>query len=473
MGDELYYIACSKHLAFGYVDHPPLVAWLAFIVRSVFGESILAFRVASGLAGAGTVLLTARIARQLGGGAWAEALASLLILCSATFPALAGYYSMNAFDLLLVSAFILQGIRTVERPDLRSWMLLGIVSGIGLLNKYTFLVLGFSFVLALLLTDKRRLLASPHPYIGGTIALLVFLPHVLWQVLNDFPTREFIQNATSFKNISLSPLAFLKQLTIALNPVTFPIWTAGLWSLLRFRAGKETRYLGVMILVFLGVYIVQSSKFYYVVPVFPLLFAAGSVSFERWWSHPGRSWLRRTVFAAVAVSGLVLLPLSIPVLNVQSFVSYSRFLGLWDAVRMETWEGDTLPIHFVHRLGWPELVDSVAAAYQSLTEEERSVCGIVGSWYGPAAAVDHFGPRFGLPRAISGHNSYWTWGDGGYSGEVMIAISFPPEELQQFYEEVQPAGSVWPAYGSRRYLYVCRRPRAPFPEIWQRLRHFI
>jgi 4-amino-4-deoxy-L-arabinose transferase-like glycosyltransferase len=473
MGDELYYIACGKHLAFGYVDHPPIVALVAWLTQSLFGESLVAFRFVSGLAGAGTILLAARIASALGGGRSAQANAALLIFCSTSFPAIAGFFSMNAFDLLLTALFTLQIIRTVETPTPQAWILSGVIAGVGLLNKYTFLVLGFSLLVAFLATDKRTVLASRWPFIGGAVAMLLFLPHILWQIVNDFPTREFILNATSLKNISLSPIDFLTQLIIVLNPFTAPFWLIGFVTLFRDRGHITFRYLGVMVAIFFSIYLLQNSKFYYVVPVFPLLFAAGAVQFERWWSGGGRRWIQPVSLACVLLSGILLLPLAVPVLSVQRFVPYAKSLGLWDAIRMETWEGDTLPIHYVHRLGWPALVDSVAAAYASLSEEEQQACGIVGSWYGPAAAVDHFGASYGLPPAISGHNSYWTWGDGGYSGEIMILAGFDEKTVRDLYRDVTYFGTVAPAYGSARSVYLCRDPKIPLVDLWPRLRQFI
>ena len=178
-GDELYYIACSKHLAFGYVDHPPLVALLTLLCRIFFGESLLGLRFMAALAGAVTVLLTAGIARKLGGNKFAQGLSALMVLVSMAFPALFSFLSMNAFDILICTWCVYLLISILNGASPRTWLLFGLVVAIGCLNKYTMLVFAFATVIGLLLTRERRWFASPWPYLGGIIAVLIFLPHII------------------------------------------------------------------------------------------------------------------------------------------------------------------------------------------------------------------------------------------------------------------------------------------------------
>ncbi|MGB2957900.1 MAG: glycosyltransferase family 39 protein [Bacteroidota bacterium] len=472
-GDELYYIACSKHLDFGYVDHPPMVALLTFLSRTLFGETLIGLRILSGLAGAVTVLLSARIARKLGGGPFAESLAALAVCLAPAFPALSSFFSMNPIDVMMCTLVILLFLGVSESTPPRKWILIGIVLGLGLLNKYTFLSFVLALFLGLLATKQRALLRVPWIYLSGGIAFLIFLPHILWQVAHDWPTLEFMSNVTQYKNLSLSPVGFGSQLILLLNPVALPLWIGGIVYILLSKRTREYRFLGWTAILFVSIYLFQNSKSYYVLPVFPFLLASGATATGRLIQKAKSRWVRPAVLVPLVISGLLLLPLAAPVLPVEKFVSYSKALGLWNAIRMETGEGDRLPLHYVLRFGWEELVEEVSKVYHALPEDERRECAILGSWYGPAGAIDHFGPERGLPNAISGRNSYWLWGPGDYTGEVVIAIEFHPDQLREYFGEVEEVAQVQHPYGVTRTIYLCRKPRAPLKEMWPEAKQFI
>jgi hypothetical protein len=472
-GDELYYIACSKHLDFGYVDHPPLVALLTFIERSIFGETKFGLRFLSGLAGAVTVLFSAKIAGMLGGGKLARSLAALSICFAVAFPAMSSFFSMNPVDITLCTVFIYLLSRTIAVPSPEKWIKLGVLFGAGLLNKYTFLVLGFSVLLSLIITKRWDMLKSSWMYVGGMISIVMFLPHVMWQIRNGWPTLEFMHNAAEFKNLSLSPFAFLLQLTIGLNPFMLPLWLSGLLYLLLRKEIKEFRFLGWMAAVFLFVYMVQNSKIYYVFPIFPLLLSSGAVAVERFSQNYRVGWPKWVMGSAMVISGTVLMPLAVPILPVPQFVSYAKSLGLWNLIRMEKGEGDVMPIHFVYRLGWEELVDSVSTAYNALPQNEKGECAILASWYGIAGAIDHFGPEHGLPNAICPRNNYWMWGPRNYSGDVVLAVGYDAQFLNQFFDSVVRVSYFKNPYAYDAEIYLCKRPRAPLSEMWIRLKRFI
>ena len=472
-GDELYYIACSKHLDFGYVDHPPVVDFMTLVSRWLFGENLLGLRLMSGLAGACTVLLSARLARILGGGAFAQALASLSICFAPAFPALSSFFSMNPIDITLFTASLVLLLEAIESPARWRWVVLGIVLGIGLLNKYTFLVLGFALLLSLVVTKRWELLSNRWLLFSGFIGLLMFSPHVLWQIEHDWPTLEFMRNATQDKNLSLSVSAFLGQLVLGLNPLTLPVWASGLGALLVWNKMMPYRFLGWTVIIFLAVYLSQSSKFYYVVPAFPLLLSAGAVFIERFAAQWSRRWLRWAVISPVVISGCLLMPLAVPLLPPDQFISYSKALGLWDAIRMEKWERETLPLHFVFRFGWEELVEDIAESYHALSPEEREQCAIVASWYALAGAIDHFGPRYGLPDAICPHNNYWLWGPGEYSGALVLAVGFDRQTLEHHFETVTLVKTFTHPYAISQPIYVCTNPRGSIIDLWPSFKAYI
>lgn len=217
--DELYYIACSERLGLGYVDHPPLMAWLTRFGRVVLGDSMLALRVLPALAAGGTVLCTAMTTRAMGGHRQAQALAATAAAVAPVYLANFGRVSMNAYDVLIWSAAAWVLVRNLRDGDGRGWVVFGVLAGVGLLNKLSVLFLGFGLVVGLLLTFDRRRLTDRQLWLGGLVAAALFLPHVVWQVANGWPTLEFMQNAILNKTLPLAPATFLGEQILMMNPL--------------------------------------------------------------------------------------------------------------------------------------------------------------------------------------------------------------------------------------------------------------
>lgn len=464
--DELYYIACGRHLAFGYVDHPPLVALIARLTQ-LLGGSLFVTRFPSILAGMAVIWLCGRIARELGGGAWAQGMAALCALVAPVYLFLFHIFSMNSFDVLFwtLGAWVI--VRIVNGGDPRLWLLFGLICGLGLLNKHSVLFFGFGVFAGLLLTPERRHFRERWIWIGGALAVLLFLPHVIWQVTHGWPTAEFVRNATAFKNVALSPLAFFGEQVTQMHPLTFPIWLAGLVWLFRSRY----RVLGWMYVAAFLVLITQSSKPYYLAPAYPPLFAAGAAAIERWIRRPA---LRTVLAILLLAGGAILAPLTVPVLPVDGFLRYSSALGLGTSA-VERHEMGALPQHFADMHGWEEMVAEVARVYRSLPPEEQARAGIFGQNYGEAGAVDLLGEKYGLPKASSGHNSYFLWGPQG-SGDTLIIIGGDPEDHRQAFEDVRQAGTIrcglCMPYENDQTVWIARGLKAPIDRIWPMTKHY-
>jgi 4-amino-4-deoxy-L-arabinose transferase-like glycosyltransferase len=460
--DEFYYIACGEHLDFGYVDHPPFIALIARLTRALFGDSILAARLPSVLAGAAVILLAGRLARELGGGRFAQALAALCVLVSPVYLFAFHILSMNSFDILFwtLGAFVVVRILNTGNP--RLWLLFGLVCGLGLENKHSLLFFGFGVFAGLLLTPERRQLRQPWIWIGGALAVLLFLPHLIWQVSHGWPTAEFIHNATAYKNMVLSPLAFFGEQVKQMHPLTFPIWLAGLVWLFR---SKEFRVLGWIYVAAFLVLITQSSKAYYLAPAYPPLFAAGAVAFEAWIRRPV---LRAALPILLLAGGAATAPLILPVLSVEGFLRYARALGI-PLSAGERHEMGALPQHYADMQGWEEMVAEVARVYNTLSPEERVKAGIFTQNYGEAGAVDLLGRKYGLPKASSGHNNYFLWGPQG-SGEILIIIGGDPEDHRQAFRDVRQAGEIHCGlcmpYENNQPVWIARGLKAPIAQIW-------
>src|SRR5262245_59805610 len=415
--DELYYLACAQHLDWGYVDHPPFVALVGWIVRGTLGTSLYALRLTPALCAGATALVAAAIARQMGARRTGQAAAATAVALAPVNLSLASIFSMNAIDHLIWAAMILTATRLMVTDDRRLWLVFGALAGIGLENKLSVLFLGAGVGAGLVLAREWRHLRDPRLYLGCAVAALLVAPHLLWQVAHGWPTAEFVRNATEYKNVALSPFAYLKEQILMMNPLALPLWLAGLGLLLFSRNGRPWRALGWAWPVAFAIMVVQHGKPYYLAPIYPLLFAAGGLALER--AALRRPAIGGVAVALVAVSGLALAPLAKPLLSEDDYVRYAAALGLAPQSD-ERKEVGRLPQFFADMHGWPELAAAVGVVAAALPPDERARACVYGQNYGEAAAIDFFGAAHGAPRAISGHNNYWLWGPRGCDGSVVI-----------------------------------------------------
>ncbi|RPH38058.1 phospholipid carrier-dependent glycosyltransferase, partial [bacterium] len=438
--DELYYLACSDHMAWGYVDHPPLSVAVLWVSRLLFGDSLFALRFLPAASGATVVFLTGLLTRELGGGRYAQILAALCVIAAPLLLGMDSIFSMNSYEILLWTVAFYLIVLVLKREERKYWLFLGVALGLGLLNKISVLWLGAGLAVGLLLTSRRKMLLTPGPWIAAGVALLLFLPHIIWQVLNGYPTLEFIRNAGSGKYAALSPVEMFLQQALFMNPLTLPIWLSGLIYFLTSKPGRPWRILPLIYLVvFLILAITKYVKAVYLGPLFPMLFATGAISVEQFVLALHWRWIKPAILVLVLGAGIALAPFVIAVLPVETYISYAQALGVAPATAEKN-ELGRLPQHFADMFGWEKMVESVAQAYESLSPDEKTKCAILCNNYGEAGAIDFFGRRYRLPGSICGHNNYWLWGPGDATGEVVIRLGGSPEAFRAAYAEVTQAG---------------------------------
>jgi hypothetical protein len=475
--DELYYMACGRHLAWGYVDQPPLVALLAWLARHLFGNSLAAIRILPVLSGAGVVFLSGWLAREMGGGRFAQALACIGILLAPAYLAFDSFFSMNAFEPLfwLVCAWL--ALRIVKGASPQLWCAFGAVAGIGLENKHTMLVCGFGIVAGLVLSGEARLLRSKWIWIGGIIALAIFLPNLLWEAHHGWPQIEVVRNAQKFKNVSVGPGGFLLDQLLFLNPVALPLWLGGLAWLLFSREARKYRFLAWAYVIVLGIFLTLHGKSYYMLPIYPVLMAAGGVAFERLVAMRDRRVLRFPFPAILIASGFFLVPFGVPLLSVDHFLHYERLIPIASYAQTERDATVALPQLYADMIGWEQMAQTAARVYHSLPAPEQADCAILAGNYGEAGAIDYYGPSLGLPPAISGHNSYYDWGPRNYSGACVILFGERAEEYKTFFDDVQAAARIDTPHtmpGERDLpVYICRKPREPLAALWPQFKMII
>ena len=475
--DELYFLACGQHLDWGYVDMPPLTAFQAWLTRALFGDSMYSVRLFPSLAGAGLILLTGAIVRALGGARFAQALAALAVLIAPVVLGFDSYLSMNSIEPLIWMGCLLLVIRMIQSGNTKLWLWFGALAGIGLLNKDTVVMFGFAVVVGLLLTPERRLMWNRWFVLGGLIAFAMFLPNLLWMVRHHFPHLELLANIKrNGRDVQFTPLQFLFMQAALMHVVALPIWVLGLWSFVVGREGRAYRSLGIAYLVIIGVLLATHGKVYYSFPIYPMLIANGSIVIEGLLARPRLMWTGPAYASLVVIWGALTVPAFLPILSPDIYLRYTRTLGISQA-RLETRATNAMPQFFADRLGWPEMVEAVARVFNSLSPEEKSKTAIFGNDFGQCGAIDFYGPKYGLPRSIGNHLTYWYWGPRDYTGEIMIVLGDTREGASQWFESVEEVAEVGHPFVMRQEhfkILLCRKPKGgmKITDIWPQIKNF-
>lgn len=474
--DEFYYIACSEHLAWGYVDQPPLSIAILKLSNLLFGESLWAIRIFPAMAGAGVIFITGLIVMKLGGRLFEVVLAGLAVFIAPIFLAMNGFYSMNSFDHLFWAATLYIVLLIIDKPSLRLWILLGLVLGLGLMNKISVLWLGAGIFMGLVFTPQRKLLLTKGPYLAAGIAFIIFLPYIIWQQVYDWPLIEFIQNASSHKYVEKSVLSFVLDVIMTMHPFNFLLWTIGLVYFFFHKQGKKYRFVGIVfITVFLILVLNKTSKSEYFAPAFPVLLAGGAVMIGGWLKEKF-AWVKIALVAFLIIGGILTAPLVVPILPVETYIAYAKALGETPST-LEKKEVGPLPQFYADMHGWENMAVEVSKVYEDLSDIEKSNAKFFGQNYGEAGAINFYRRKYPLPPAISSHNNYWLWGPGETSRElVLIILGSNLENNSKFFEQVEQKGFVVSEYAmpyeSNLPIFVGRNPKGSLEEFWPELKHY-
>lgn len=489
--DEFYYIACSEHLDWGYVDHPPLIAVLTAAVRATLGDSRVALRLLPAAAGAATVLVTGMVARDMGARRWGQALAALAVLTAPVYLSLHHILTMNAFEPLAWSLFAWLVLRAAASGRLAIWIWAGVVGGLGLQMKHSMAFMGAALVFGLVLSPARRVFLHRGVWIAGAVAGAIALPNVIWEVVHGWPTLEFMRNAQRVKNEALPFARFIVEQVMMMNPAAAMVWGAGLVWLLAsmWRSGRRSMghrgvspgapawgALGLAYLALFALFVATGGKPYYLAPFYPILFAAGGAGLDA--VLRGRALRMRAarvaITTAVVLMGAIAAPLGLPILPVETFVAYAERLGVTPSSGERHTQG-RLPQIYADMMGWHAMVDAVTRAAAALPPSDREKAVILVSNYGEAGAINFLGRGRGGPRAISGHNNYWLWGPDGASSDVFLVLGGNAREHAECGSLRQvgtvECGDCMP-YENHKPIWVCRDLPMSFEEIWPGEKHY-
>lgn len=467
-GDELYEIACSKRLAFGYVDHPPFATFLLSIIRFFIGDSLFAIRLLPALAGASLVFLIGVITKRLGGRIFAQGLSCLAASIIPFYLMMHGFYSLNAFESLLLTFGVLMLIVIIQDNKPKLWLILGLVMGIGITNKHTFVVFGVAILLGILFTSLRKYFHNKYFWWGIFITVIIILPNVIWQIQNNFISMEYYK--TSVDAIFPTPfliLSIIPMIALGLNPLVFIICLLGIFYLFFSKEGEPYRIFGWMFLLsFLFFTLTNINRPDRVAPAYPILIAGGSIILEYWLNKFHKDWLKPFIVFMFCVGGIFSFLISLPILPPDVLQKYADMIELRN---QESEEGKLLMSvinhhHslFTNRLGWQSMVDDVSTVYQKLSAEDKEKAVILSARCAEAGAIEFYGSAYNLPPVISVDNNYRLWGYGKATGEVIIAIGGNKDVLKSIFEKVEISGIISPCKFCLQYkeytpIYVCRK----------------
>ena len=465
--DELYFLDCTHHLDWGYVDFAPLTIWVLRVVVATLGDSLHAVRLLPALAAAGKVILTGLIAIELGADASGIAIACLCVIAAPVYLVIDNQFAGNTFEPLYWMGIVYLLIRAIkdDRPRLLIWI--GLLVGLGIENKLSMLFFCAAMLAGLLLTPSRRLLRGPSIWIAIVLAMLCVLPTLMWQYRHDWAMWQVESTIRRMhKDEPLSAWGFLLHQLTMLVPASAFVWIPGLIFLLR---DVRLRAFGYAYLILLAIMMMLGAKDYYLAPMYPLLFAAGGAFWSGRFRAGRLTWVKYALPALIVIGGMISAPLALPILSPASLIRYEMTLGLQNQ-RNQTGQEGLLPEHFGDEFGWREMTAAAASAYNAVPPEERAQAAIMTKNYGEAGAIDFFGPALGLPRAISPHQNYWLWGPREYTGAVIIALQYSRDELLELgcasIEDGPPVANPYAMAEEHFRIEVCRGMHPSLQERW-------
>ena len=467
--DELYFIDCGEHLDFGYVDIGPMSIWLGLLGRKMLGESLFALRFFPAVAGALSVLFIGLFAHELGGRRFAQCLAALCYIVAPIWLGSGNLLALSAFEPLywLLASYCV--LRVLKTGNSKLWLGVGVMAGIGLLNKPSMLFFGLGLTVGLLLTPQRKYLLDKWLWIGGLIALVIASPYIYWQTLHGWATVQFMvgMNATVMSRIPR--LIFVIGQLFYMHPFNTPIWAAGLAYYFGSRDGKPYRALGWIFVTAFVLLVAVQSKIYYLAPAYVMLFPAGAVIIERFLAARDLRWPRVAIPAALIAGGAVTAPIALPILPIEKVDGYIN--GVTFGALKNAYE---ITYTFHDMMGWENQVATVAKVFHSLTPEQQAACVVFAPNFGRAGAIDFYGPKYGLPKATSVHQNYYFWGPPETTGEVTLVVGARIEHMQMFFEDIQQVDTITckecVPFESNVPVYLCRKPKMSLKDAWPSLR---
>ena len=474
--DEFYYIACANNPAAGYVDHPPLAPLILTVLTFIFGDSVYSIRFLASLASAGTVFMAGLLAEKFGGGKISQLIASLCVIASPVFPVFGGFYSMNVFEPLLCSFVFWYLAKMILEKEKKYWINIGILFGLLMMNKHTAALCIIFIVLSLLFTEHRKLLASKYFLYGALIAFVIFLPNLIWQVLNGYPSLEFYVANITGKNIHVPYTEFLLMQLLTYNPFLVPLFILAAGFLI-FKNRKFRIFGMIFLFTIIFFLITRNSRFDRTAFSYLCVIPAGAVLIENFIKTHKSRWMFTAAGFLVFVYAFIAVPMFLPYLNYGNTAKLTSFVGL--NTEIEKGNRPLIAQTIADRIGWEEKVDMVGKVYLSLSEEERKNTLIAATNYGAAGALELYGKKYGFVNVVSGHNNYYLWSKKRLNGNILLQLSDTGSYngLKESFEYVEKSGEIFDniyctPHERNLTVFICKNPKYNNQELLERGKRF-
>jgi 4-amino-4-deoxy-L-arabinose transferase-like glycosyltransferase len=466
--NELYFIVCGRHPAFGYVDQPPLVPLLSALTQ-IGGVNVWLLRLPAVLTAIAIVPLTVSFAHLLGATARGTWLAAVASACAALVTAMFATLSTGTFepfDFTLIAYLITRGFLR-DQPRLYWWA--GVVGGLAFETKYTVLLWTIGIAFGLAFFGPRSIFRSRDLWIGVGIAAVIALPNAIWQAAHGFPFLELVRNDNSGNFIG-GPIAFTLQQIFLVNALLAPLWIAAIVVPFVSKRLAPFRFLAVAFVVMLALIVVTHGKAYYTAGAYPTMFALGAAAC---------TMLPRVVVGIWAVlaaaNGALALPFVLPVMPPAKFKVMLDRSSFRPRPMERAGIGAPLMQVYSDEFGWRDLAQSVENVYASLPPSDRAQVAIYASNYGDASAIDVYGTN--VPPALSGNNQYYLWGPRDYDGSLVIAVNVDPARWAQFCDSAQVVARFGTSpyampYETNRPIVLCRGMHPSLAQLWPQFKHY-
>jgi hypothetical protein len=463
--DELYTLACSRHLSLAFVDIPPVAPALLALNTAILGDSLPALHFLPSVFSGAVVILAGLMAKELGGGKLAVALAGISAAVVPVWMAVGSLYTYDFLDQFMIISLMYAVLLLLKRENPKLWLAIGIIAGVGIMTKPSIVFFIMAIALALLFTRHRKQYLTKWPWLGVLAAVVIILPALIWQIKNGFPIAQYWVAYSGSKAVHANPLEFIVMQVVGMNFFLLPLWLIGLWYFLFDKEGRKYNLLGVIFVVIFLVCLITGAKMYMVIPAYAMLLAGGAVALQKFFMK--RKWKALLpVYAAIIVlTGIFQAPNYMPVLPVDSLIKYYNSVGVLFGVKTIRLDNDSqkveIPDYFSNRFEWDTLVGDVAEVYNSLPEAERKDTAVVTQNYGWAGAVDEFGGKLGLPKAMCGQLNYYFFSLGDIGKKTWIMIGASKEDLEKVFGSVTLAKTSVTKIRQPYELeiYICRAPK--------------
>ena len=472
--DELYFIVCGQHPAFGYADQPPVVPLLAAGFYAL-GHSVWITRLPATLAAGALAWLAVRFVRLLGGGTTAAIGAGLCVIISPMMMGVVATLNTTSLDPLAWTAIAFALVYAAKTGDRRALWLCGLVAGIDLEIKYSLVLWCVALAVGLVATAERKILMRKDFWIAVLIAGAIAVPSVIWQAMNHFPFLE-LAAAAKYKNAETTPLAFMLNQVLVMGPLLAPVWICGLIGPFVIDALRPARFLAIGFVVFIALVLLTHGKDYYLAACYPALFVIGAVAIGHWVKPvAGKVALGGWAVAAIAFSAWIA-PLALPVLPVPQLKTFIAHFPLRPQQQEKSFKGTLLPQVFADQMGWHDFTRQVGTAWLQIPAAERAQTSIKVDNYGEAAALDIYGKPYGLPPVLAGHNQYYIWGPRAQKGVNLLVVQEHPERLAPYCQQATILATTQSpdamSYENGKVIAYCRGLKMDLKTLWPELKNF-